>query len=242
MADNCFNKFINLLKGEIMSKINKLGKSTFVIAILSLILVAVLSFGGTYAYFSAKTDGVDGTVTMGHLKLTDSAFGATTIKTTESVKAVPNQTVIDGAVSVSVDANINYFIRAIVSTETTLASGHTTEDSCVDKAVDLFSLSLTTTGWEKSSTTGTNGEQYVYCMTASKDASKSLNLVAKIAAGVGEESSDHFMDATITVTVKFEAIQADYILGTGDKTAADAGTITVDQLEAAWETAVVKAD
>jgi predicted ribosomally synthesized peptide with SipW-like signal peptide len=52
-----------------MTKINKLGKSTFVIALLSFVLVAVLSFGGTYAYFSAVSGRAAGVIKTGHLSL-----------------------------------------------------------------------------------------------------------------------------------------------------------------------------
>lgn len=53
-----------------MSKINKLGKSTFVVAILSFLLVAVLAFGGTYAYFSATAGATQaGDLTVGTLSL-----------------------------------------------------------------------------------------------------------------------------------------------------------------------------
>jgi predicted ribosomally synthesized peptide with SipW-like signal peptide len=59
-----------------MTKINKLGKSTFVIAILSFVLVAVLAFGGTYAYFSATAEAGGTNVTLGTITLTDTTTKA----------------------------------------------------------------------------------------------------------------------------------------------------------------------
>ena len=107
-----------------MTKINKLGKSTFVIAILSFILVAVLAFGGTYAYFSASSNVAKADITLGHLRIsTDAAFSSTSLNS-DAMIVVPNQTILDsasdaatgntssGKMTVSVDSNINYFIRA----------------------------------------------------------------------------------------------------------------------------------
>lgn len=118
-----------------MTKINKLGKSTFVIAILSFILVAVLAFGGTYAYFSSVSGRAAGKVTTGHLTLAvsedDAAVSQINGYTIASNKIVQpgqrlvgagnkdedgnwtlNETSEEGAdVNATVTSNINYYLR-----------------------------------------------------------------------------------------------------------------------------------
>lgn len=79
-----------------MTKINKLGKSTFVIAILSFLLVAVLAFGGTYAYFSAQSKTATGSIDLGNLtvgEVTGDAISSNAI-TFDTTVAQPNQQIL----------------------------------------------------------------------------------------------------------------------------------------------------
>ncbi len=107
-----------------MTKINKLGKSTFVIAILSFILVAVLAFGGTYAYFSAVSGRAAGTLKTGHLSLTATGDIIDTINgftVANNTIVQPGQNLVgtakaDGTndpdtLTAVVNTNINYYIR-----------------------------------------------------------------------------------------------------------------------------------
>lgn len=123
-----------------MTKINKLGKSTFVIAILSFLLVAVLAFGGTYAYFSAQTAGATGNIQTGHLTIyTGDGTKTTAALTIQKKVAQPNQAIVDQAVTAEVYSNISYYTRVRVSITVgdkvvgaTSSSSHASE-SCVDK-------------------------------------------------------------------------------------------------------------
>ena len=107
-----------------MTKINKLGKSTFVIAILSFILVAVLAFGGTYAYFSATAGQNAARITTGHLKMSVNddntvADSFEALGVDEKI-AQPGQVLIGSTtngtteaatITATVDANIKYYLR-----------------------------------------------------------------------------------------------------------------------------------
>ncbi len=244
-----------------MTKINKLGKSTFVIAILSFILVAVLAFGGTYAYFGAKSEKATGTVQLGHIKIgTAAAFG--TADYTTQAKAVPGEQIIDaneGTVSVGIDSNVKFFVRAHVSYEVAVkdTATHTDEDGCADKDVVVLLLGLGTDDatiegvWEESSDIkeareGANGadisgEGYYYLTTAqaasATETTIKLNITAQVNPKVGQVYSQHFMDATITITVEFEAIQADYIIS-GTNLPETNTAVEVSKLEAAWTAAL----
>ena len=120
-----------------MSKINKLGKSTFVIAILSFLLVAVLAFGGTYAYFSAKDNLIADKLQLGTLTI-ESVRGESTLwGATSTIPAVPNEKVFDKEkVTITMTGTtINYFMRIKFDVNVGIATGaaeHATKTEAVD--------------------------------------------------------------------------------------------------------------
>jgi len=128
-----------------MTKINKLGKSTFVIAILSFLLVAVLAFGGTYAYFSAQSDTVSGSVTTGHLRITSIKDGTGTTSLTSTTQiAQPNEIIYkDKTINTVVNANISYYTRVRFSVVVTPKSGAAhavTTSDCGDKVTQNIEI------------------------------------------------------------------------------------------------------
>jgi predicted ribosomally synthesized peptide with SipW-like signal peptide len=232
------------LKGEIMSKINKLGKSTFVIAILSFLLVAVLGFGGTYAYFSAstKTD-ASATIAMGHLHISEAAaFASTAELVTEDEVAVPNQKIIDGDVEVTVTSNIAYYIRATFTSEVTFKGTHAqTEQTACPDADDVLTMALGD-GWEEGKSVAATADdpatRYFYklapqAVTAESGDKLTFSVSVTVPSTVGENESKHWMDAEITVTVAFEVVQADYLGNIGEAKTYQSAT----EVEAAWDAA-----
>ena len=275
-----------------MTKINKLGKSTFVIAILSFILVAVLAFGGTYAYFSATTKADSASITLGHLKISDhTKFNQTAIEAIGI--AVPNQPIIDdtnGAITVTVDSNINYFIRAKLTYDYELHTagcdkttvGGTSTCACADAGIELLLITPGTSvdPLDPAKDTATAGSwiagltqaeadienadwaegQYKYVADVEGNSTgwyyynkmwtpgtetgtdtgifnrlHTFTIDARVNPETGKKSSQHFMDAVITITVHFEVIQADFIV-TDAKADAD-NIYTKQQLQEAWATA-----
>ena len=130
-----------------MSKINKLGKSTFVIAILSFLLVAVLGFGGTYAYFNSNTDKVGGQFTTGHVTME-----ANTDKVVISAGdlVVPGQPIIEEKLTVTTKTNVDSVLFAVVTAK--VEGAGTTIEIGKDKAIDMEIA----TGWVPLET-NTNG-------------------------------------------------------------------------------------
>ena len=282
-----------------MSKINKLGKSTIALTIMSFLLVAVLAFGGTYAYFSTSAN-TKAEVTMGHIHLSDATMGNSVIMT--QAFAVPNQTIIDSTsqdgttskkISATVDSNIAYFIRAIVTAEVeikysddteTVMVDHDNSDAtekvsrkvyhdhtgaelpedkkdthvlcdCGDKAYDVLTVTLPDSdGWvlgtetSNTATTSSSKESYIVYKTAKQDphaadtestTEHTLNMKVKVNSNIGENESKHFMDAVITVTVTFQAVQADYLFVDADSNpivAENDYATKIDELVKAWET------
>ena len=95
-----------------MTKYSKIKKSSFAILALSLILVAVLAFGGTYAYFTDQTDKVSSTLTTASLSVDTNA--ASVVLATDSI-VVPNQPIITDKITVTPTMDTNVIIIAQVS-------------------------------------------------------------------------------------------------------------------------------
>jgi predicted ribosomally synthesized peptide with SipW-like signal peptide len=176
-----------------MSKINKLGKSTFVIAILSFLLVAVLAFGGTYAYFSDRADAISGDITTGHLTITSTSGTNTGGVDGATLKAVgvlaqPNQVIFnEETVTAKINTNIAYYTRVrfnvVIADSThvhyTAEEGvGTDEKQCGDyvaNPTDILTITFTDGGksgagkkWESSTESDyiTDGEDIFYYQLA----------------------------------------------------------------------------
>lgn len=233
-----------------MTKINKLGKSTFVIAILSFLLVAVLAFGGTYAYFSAQSKTATGSIDLGNLtvgEVTGDAISSNAI-TFDTTVAQPNQQILTNeAISVTVTSNIAYYTRVKFDVEVTPEVGHEhlaeTPDDCNDyfaTAIEALTVTTTNAGWDQ------NGEYfYKLAPTAHDSGDKTEEFVVSIQAkpilGNFDGTANgctYWQDATITISISFEVIQADYLVN-GATTGAKFDNATL--AAAAWTTALTGA-
>ena len=227
-----------------MTKINKVGKSTFVIAILSLLLVAVLAFGGTYAYFSAKTQAFEGDITMGALYVDLTDEDGDTIVLGDIEIAQPNQEILNEEYVVNLTkgsdvSTINAFVRVKVEanlTSLTVKDGKFDGIPTAESAVTPTTLFTITAGdgWYQ------HTDGYAYYVTnkaAAKDAimaevSDTANLPLSIVVNknVGNGGSTFFMGATGTYSITVEAIQADYL----DDSNVNNTQYTVEKIAEAW--------
>ena len=80
----------------------KMTKSTFVIIIMAVAMVAMLAFGGTFAYFTATTTEASDTATTGTVKL-----GANTIATLVDTNVVSGQQLFGESSKVQVTSASN---------------------------------------------------------------------------------------------------------------------------------------
>lgn len=90
-----------------MTKSKKMKKSTFAIVIMAILMVAMLAFGGTYAYFTASATGATQTAKMGHVKL-----GANGTLTATSGNLVPGDTLFTGNVGFQNNSNVKTIVLA----------------------------------------------------------------------------------------------------------------------------------
>lgn len=182
-----------------MTKYKKLTKSTFAIIALSLVLVAVLAFGGTYAYFTAKNDKT-GSITMGTLGLSEITL------TTQTNKVVPGQDALTAPVTFTSSATTDIPMIMLAKVEITAAEGATIKtDATVNST------------W--AAVTGHEG-YYAYKGTGYKTAgSPSEEFTVVDSVFVDRTNGNDIMGKTLTVKVTVWAMQADYVgANNGDTT------------------------
>ena len=225
-----------------MTKYKKLTKSAFAIVALSLILVAVLAFGGTYAYFSANTGAKSGNLTMGTLALT-LTDGSSEVTVLENITvAQPGQYIVGTKATPKTytlamgDTNIASYVRVKITAELTdvTYTENTQGDSSIN-ATNFFSI-VAGEGWYLHDgwlyqTAGDNASATVNKLAA-EAADPTIDVTVSINPIVGKDGSTFFMGKTGTYTITAQAIQADYLNGT------DTQTFTVTDLAAAWDTVV----
>jgi len=94
-------------------KSKKMTKSTFAIIIMAVVMVALLAFGGTYAYFTASAKSITSdTITFGEVKLSTTDNSA--ISLNAQVEVVPGAEVATGLVKVQNDATVKTYIAAVM--------------------------------------------------------------------------------------------------------------------------------
>ncbi|MBE5741619.1 MAG: hypothetical protein E7351_03750 [Clostridiales bacterium] len=179
-------------------KSKKMTKSTFAIIIMAIAMVAMLAFGGTYAYFTATATAQEsGTVTLGTVKLTSSA--ATTFIT--DVTAMPGDTILEGGVTLSVDGS-TATTGDWVAVKVTVGGTATANLITVDLGED----------WEE---TSDGSGIYVYNTKVTDSVTvlaDGFELQATDNWTQGEAASDEgIMGKTITLTVNAASIQGENV-------------------------------
>ena len=174
-----------------MTKYKKVTKSAFAIVALSLILVAVLAFGGTYAYFSAK-ETANGTITMGTLGLSELTL------TVQTDKIVPGQDALKAPVTFTSSDTTDIPMIMLAKVEIT-----DVDSASIDAAATVNDT------WE--SVAGHDGF-YAYKGTGYKTAgtaSESFTLVDHVY--VDRENGNSIMGKKLTVKVTVYAMQANFV-------------------------------
>jgi len=171
---------------------------------MAIAMVAMLAFGGTYAYFTSGpvTAQLDKTSTLGTIKLDDTA----TLASTSLVQNVLPTEKLFGAsgttLTVKDMSNRTSYIFVTVSYTITK-----TDDSTV-AADDLPDLTFTD-GDFKAANTVTDGDKTVYWMlTTAVDAENGKTYtISGINVEIPEEWDNTFQGAEITLSFEFKSIQ-----------------------------------
>ncbi len=203
------------------TKKRKMSKSTFAIIIMAVVMVAMLAFGGTYAYFTASATARTGTATTGYVKLdSDETFQFT------KTNVMPgDQLIAAGAAKLTVyttDPVGNYVAIKFTITAT---------DSEGEPIADVTTLGLNADsilanageGWYASSTDNI----YIYGSAAGTCVAKQNGDITINAEAFtlskdiddnwtqGQTASDNkLMGATITIKMEARSIQASHLTAT----------------------------
>ena len=186
-----------------------------VIVLVCLILASCITFGGVYAYFSARTNAISGSITLGHLHVSE-------IKTTDGASIdwnisnlQPNQQ-IGGSYKVEVDSNINYYIRILFKADVKV-SGKTHPSSCGDYvADDTDILNIEVDGAYTKCDVKNNGYTAYYKLAprtpnANTTTVETFNIGIQPYSWVGVGSCDYYMGANVTLNMQVEVLQADFL-------------------------------
>ena len=186
------------------TKSKKMTKSTFAIIIMAVVMVAMLAFGGTYAYFTATASEVEGTATTGTVKLNANSIG-----TLVTDKVVSGSSLLkSGSVQVTSASDVDTYVFVTFSA-TFDGSGNQKESAAECIAEGDYYLAVTQAGgW-----TLVSGETNVY---GRKVTAAEANTPIDVCTGIKfygyskstETTPGTLMGQTITVTISSEAIQA----------------------------------
>ncbi len=212
-------------------KSKKMTKSTFAIIIMAIIMVAMLAFGGTYAYFTATASDKSATFTTGSVKLTSTGDFATI---TAGKGLMPGDYIIgdkdsaaaDPAASVTVDTTDK--LGNYVAVKFTLAATKADTDS-----TPFTDEELTATGLKVVPDAATwieiDATNNIYAYKGDGSAAKAVEngTYAILTSGIqfkaddewkedsstteGYISEHNLMGATITITMQAKSIQASNI-------------------------------
>lgn len=121
-------------------KSKKMTKSTFAVIIMAIVLVALVAFGGTYAYFNATTTKKEAEFKTGHVYLTTNLNAQSNPVTIGGENIVPGDAVISGAVTVTPDqvgTDVYMAVKFIIQTKAKDAADSAWEDA---DTTNMFNL------------------------------------------------------------------------------------------------------
>ena len=197
-------------------KSKKMTNSTFAIIIMAIAMVAMLAFGGTYAYFTAQTTAVSPTTTTGRVQL-----GANSVATLTQ-QVVPGQELLSGDVTVTSNSTVDTYVFITFSASIEKAAGddvNTAVPAAVTDTPDAegeYKLVATpVTGWNLIADSTT-----VYYKKVTANTATPITVCSSIkfdGYSVSTESlKGSLMDATITVTIDSSAIQCEGFTSIGE--------------------------
>ncbi len=189
-------------------------------------MVAMLAFGGTFAYFTAKADNVTaGKVTTGTLKM----GGSLTV--TSSDKIVPNQTISTATNGITVTGNTVAAYRMKVEI-TSIKAGEVDKQA---KDYPLLTVAILTEADEADASWLPHTDGYSYYNTLKKgDSIATLDKIAnKVAIKLDATAGNEYQGLTVAYTITIEATQAEYF-GTNGALAEGKAYTEATELAAFW--------
>ena len=213
-------------------KSKKLSKSTIAIILMAIAMVAILSFGATFALFTASTTQITNgntAITTGKVSLTTSG----SLSFVTSSKVFPGDDITTGSLIVTPETGTYADTAEYVAVKITLTIQNGSGQPLTPATYPL------TINWARAAAVGDNGDTfldatghwvqsseagvYVYMArandTPASQAALGISAATNVLDGITFDAFDHFaeggsasdaslMGATINVTIDFRAVQA----------------------------------
>lgn len=195
-----------------MSKIS-LWKKVTIAVLMVCVLVCCVTVGFTFSYFSDEISST-GTVSLGHLSLANLKSSGSDLNIS-IIDAIPGQTIFDKTITASVDSNIAYYDRLNISATITPEDGAVHSETCEDAredAMDLLDISFS--GANSFVKHTVNDATYFYDLAyhpGITSNSISFKMTIVLEEWVGDIDCYYYMGATINISLRLEAMQADYL-------------------------------
>ena len=174
-------------------KSKKMTKSTFAIIIMGIVMVAMLAFGGTFAYFTAKSNAVEAQkITMAHVTLKANSATASLTMSQQNA-ALPGDAVkLTAEVENASNRKVYIFVQIKTANDSTMGLDLTGESG----------------EWKAATVEGFSNVYYITSEAAAKVTWEKEATLTE----TGNSTSDNGvvagnMDKIITITVKFAATQ-----------------------------------
>ena len=208
-------------------KSKKMTKSTFAVIIMAIAMVAMLAFGGTYAYFTATTTQQSDSVVTGTVKLNNAAFTLVS-----SGVVVPGMELLeeDNKVVVTDESNVNtYIFVEIELVANTKVSGAYTgaaptwkyETETAGQKPWTVTKGAGYTAFSKVDSLSTDDKEVYVLLTDVEDENYTgefefitgIQLNKELKSNSADNAQGTLMDVQITLTVDAFSIQAEGIEG-----------------------------
>ncbi len=209
-----------------------INKSAIILGIL--VFAISLCFGLTMAWFTSSAS-ASGTITTGHLRITELQDSDNQTFSWTSDNVVPGTQIASGTYKALIDTNINYFVRLLFRA-TVVPSGNSHVTGCKDiftNDTDILSISIGGDKYQKSSIDTSDGYSAYYKLapSPSSNTAETFDLDIKVGESVGDGGCTYYMGAAIQLSMVVEVVQANYWAGSEVATAfTDAET-----MHATWE-------
>ena len=192
---------------------------------MAIAIVALLAFGGSYAYFTASSGMTGGKVVTGTLTMGE----AVTLNTTLDDSFVPGQSVaVTGYQDIAVSGNTYAAYRLKISNIaiTAKTAGATAPDAESSLfTIEVSGLDETTPEWVEH-----DGYWYYYQVKTGDTVTKLGNIIPSITISLASTATNEYQNLEVTFGVTFEATQAEYA---GDNTNGYTQATAIDPADAA---------
>ena len=191
-------------------KSKKMSKSTFAIIIMAIAMVAMLAFGGTYAYFTSSASGLGGTAYAAKIKLSASGDSFTQVSTLTKVLPTEKLFAAEDTLTITDESNRASYIFVSVKVEAFKKTGEGTYSATADSTSTLdLSDGIAISGGKTFASVSTG--VYGFLTTDKENDSAYTGAtfaITGLEAEIPVEWGNEYQEAKIVVTITVDSIQA----------------------------------